>query len=58
MYCLANKQLQWQRNTMTPKEALEVLKSASGLAALNRNDHVKVLAAAEILEKILQGKED
>ena len=31
---------------------------ACGLAALNRNDHVKVLAAAEILEKILQGKED
>ena len=43
---------------MTPKEALEVLKSASGMAALNRNDHVKVLAAAEILEKVLQEKED
>jgi hypothetical protein len=43
---------------MTPKEALEILKSASGLAALNRNDHVKVLAAAELLEKELESKKD
>jgi len=41
---------------MTPKEALEILKSASGLAPLNRNDHVKILQACETLEKALAEK--
>jgi hypothetical protein len=43
---------------MTPKEALEILKSASGLAPLNRNDHTKILQAAEVLEKELDSKKD
>jgi len=41
---------------MTPKEALEILKTASGLAALNRNDHAKILEAVQILEKALEDR--
>lgn len=41
---------------MSIKEALEILKSASGLAPLNRNDHAKVLQACEILEKFVNEK--
>lgn len=42
---------------MTPKEALDILKSASGMAPLNRNDHTKILQACEVLEKLLSEKE-
>ena len=38
------------------EEAFEILKSASGLAPLNRNDHTKILQACEILEKLLLEK--
>lgn len=38
---------------MTPKEALELLRNASGLAILNRNDHIKVMEACTVLEKFL-----
>ena len=41
---------------MKPKEALEILKTASGLAPLNRNDHAKILEAIQILEKALEEK--
>jgi len=41
---------------VTPKEALEILKTASGMAPLNRNDHTKILQACEILEKALTEK--
>lgn len=41
---------------MTPKEAVEILKTASGLAPLNRNDHTKILQACEILEKAISEK--
>jgi len=41
---------------MTPKEAFEILKSASGMAPLNRNDHTKILQACEVLEKLIAEK--
>lgn len=39
---------------MNPKEALEILKTASGLAALNRNDHIRIMEAVQTLEKFLE----
>ena len=41
---------------MNPKEALEILKTASGLAPLNRNDHSKIIEAISVLEKALEEK--
>lgn len=41
---------------MNPREALEILKTASGLAPLNRNDHAKILEAVQTLEKVLEEK--
>jgi hypothetical protein len=41
---------------MNPKEALEILKTASGMAPLNRNDHAKILQACDVLEKALTEK--
>ena len=42
---------------MSPAVALEILKTASGMAPLNRNDHVKVMQAVSILEEALRNSE-
>lgn len=41
---------------MTPSEALQLLSTASGLAALGRADHLKIMEAISILEKLLAEK--
>jgi hemerythrin-like domain-containing protein len=38
---------------MSPKEAIDIVRTASGLAPLNRNDHTRILQALEVLEKIV-----
>jgi hypothetical protein len=43
---------------MTTKEALEILRTASGLAPLNRQDHTKILEAISVIEKVLAEKKD
>lgn len=43
---------------MNPKEALEILKNASGLAPLTRGDHLKVMQAVNILEPLVREEEN
>ena len=42
---------------MTPAEAIEILRTASGLAALSRTDHLKVMQAIGVLEEVLKNLE-
>jgi len=42
---------------MTPQEALEILKNASGLAPLTRGDHLKVMQAVNVLEPLTREEE-
>lgn len=42
---------------MTPQEALEILKNASGLAPLTRGDHLRVMQAVNVLEPIIRDPE-
>lgn len=42
---------------MNPKEALELLRNATGILNLNRADHLKVIEALQVIEKAIEAKE-
>ena len=42
---------------MNKKEALEILRTATGLLTLNRADHLKIIEALSTIEKALSDKD-
>lgn len=42
---------------MTPQEAVDILKNASGMAPLVRNDHIKIMQAVNVLEELIRAKD-
>lgn len=41
---------------MTPEQALQLLDNAASMAQVNRQDHVNIVRAVEILKEYLQSK--